>query len=815
MRSYGFSVTIATSIFRVGLLAFLLSAAVGSYTWAENDKASPLRNDVAATEESSPAVCSNAGDGPVRRLAGVVTDQSGARIAHAQLTLTCGDFRATTTADTDGAYSFAVPAGAYRLNVASAGFGNVRQNVTVEDRESDTQLNPVLAVGGVNSSITVTAGNEYATTDSTGGTKIELPLTEVPQAITVVNRQLMDSQQVVKLDDALKNVAGVMPGGYYDGWDYYRIRGFDASFNTYIDGLRGGNGMMEETWGLESIEVLKGPSSALYGQSVLGGLINIVTRKPVPNTFAHVQVTAGSFNFVDPAIDIGGSLNPSRTVYGRLAALYHSADTFVDHTYRHRYYIAPSLTWHPASSTSLTLMGRAQRDNGRQGMPLPALGTVLPNPNGILPISTYDGELEANANELGQATQQIGYQLRQQFNESLILHQNVRLAWYQQDRNRIYYPDYLDPVDKRTLYRYPLSWHGPWKDQEGDTNLEGHATFWKMQHSALLGVDFFREASSAVGYIGGDDEPLDLYAPVYGANPFQTLQQYTSSNTVTQYFGIYLQDHIRLPKGLTLTAGGRIDLAKNESLGTANQNDTGLTPRIGITWQAVPSTTLYASFSKSFRPQSGQVWDDATQAGIYISPERGQQWEGGAKSSFWRGHLLATLAVFQLERNNVATSDSSHANFYLVTGQQRSRGVELEATLRPLTGWNVTAAYSYTNAEVTHDSTIAPGTPTLNAPKNIFNIWTTYEIPRGVARGLSFGIGGRHYTDQAGDLDNSFQLPGYGIVDASLTYRRRHAQWQVNANNVTDTRYASGSYNPVYVKPGEPRSIRGTISWNF
>jgi len=154
----------------------------------------------------------------------------------------------------------------------------------------------------------VTAENEFATTVASGGSKMELPLAEVPQAITVVNRDVMDSQGAVKLDDALQNVAGVMAGGYYGGWDYYRIRGFDASFSTYIDGLRGGNGVMEETWGLESVEVLKGPSSALYGQSVLGGLVNIVTRKPVPANFTHVQLTAGSYNYVDPAVDFGGSL---------------------------------------------------------------------------------------------------------------------------------------------------------------------------------------------------------------------------------------------------------------------------------------------------------------------------------------------------------------------------------------------------------------------------------------------------------------------------------------------------------------------------
>jgi iron complex outermembrane receptor protein len=528
-------------------------------------------------------------------------------------------------------------------------------------------------------------------------------------------------------------------------------------------------------------------------------------------------MTAGSYNFADPAVDLGATLNGSHTLYGRLAALYHSADTFVDYTYRHRYYLAPSLTWKPAAGSSLTLMGRVQRDNCRQAMPLPAIGTVLPNVNGTIAINRYNGELEANANKMSQANQQFGYQFVKSLGEHFSVHQNARFAWYQQDWNRIYYPAYL-AADQRTLYRYPLDWHGPWQNHEVDTHVEGAGSFWGMEHAALAGFDFYRNPASAQGYsidfAKPVYEPLDLFNPVYGANPIQTLQLYTASNTVTQYAGIYVQDHIQLPRNFTVTGGGRLDLAKNESKGSPNQNGRGWTPRLGVTWQAIPSSSFYASYSKSYMPQSGQVFDGST-SGTYLAPERGQQWEGGVKSALWGGRVSATGAVFQLNRKNVATTDPAHPNFYLLTGEQRSRGVELEATLHPLTGWNVTTAYSYINAEVLKDTSLAAGTPTINSPKNLFNIWTTYEVPHGAARGLGFGVGGRHYTEQSGDLADSFQLPGYGIVDASVTYKRGRSHWQLNANNVGDTRYASGSYNDVYVKPGEPRTLRGTVSWDF
>lgn len=773
---------------------------------------------VADPQRDTAQPCPVAGQMPQRKLTGTVSDVTGASIAHVHLQLKCGSLEQSVESNAAGGYSFSLPAGHYELTVAAQNFATAQQSITLADSAAGTEINPVLHPAGMLSSVTVTADSAYQTAVISGGLKTTLPLNETPQAISVINRDLMDAQQVVKLDDALKNVAGVIAGGYYDGWDYYRIRGFDASFNTYIDGLRGGNGMSEETWGLESVEVLKGPSSALYGESVLGGLVNIITRKPVAADFAHLQVTAGSFNFVDPALDAGHVLNASHTLYGRFEALFHSADTFVDYTHRNRYYFAPSLTWRPNASTSLTLVGRAERDNGRQPMPLPAQGTVLPNPNGRIDIHRYNGELENNANKMQQATQQIGYQFEQRFNDHLVLHQNLRMAWYQQEWNRIYYPSYLG-ADQRTLYRYPLSWHGPWQAHEVDTNLEAHGTLLGMEHTALAGFDFYRSPSESVGYsINFADpsqyEPLDLYKPVYGANPVRTLAQYTNGMTVTQYAGIYLQDHIRLAHTVTLTGGGRLDLAKNESRGQSNQNARGLTPRLGVTWQAIPSTTFYGSFSKSFLPQSGTSWNGSA-SGSYLPPERGQQWEAGAKSTYLHGRLTTTVALFQLNRKNVSTNDPAHPNFNLVTGEQRSRGAELEATAHPMAGWNITTAYSYINAEVLHDNTIAAGTPTMNAPRNIFNVWTNYELQHGALHGLDFGIGGRHFTDQAGDTANSFQLPAYGLTDASISYRRGHAKWQLNANNLTDARYASGSYNNVYVKPGEPRTVRTTVSWNF
>lgn len=193
--------------------------------------------------------------------------------------------------------------------------------------------------------VTDTAEPAYGAADAFTGTKTQARLLETPQAISVVTRQLLDDQGGFSLEQALQNVAGISTGGYYGDWDYYRIRGFDSAFTTYWDGLRGDYGKNVEIFGVERIEILKGPASALYGQGPLGGLVNIVSKTPRPENFADVQFTLGSYDFIEPAIDAGLVLNSAKTVYLRLNAVYRSQQSFIDYVDKERVFIAPSLTW--------------------------------------------------------------------------------------------------------------------------------------------------------------------------------------------------------------------------------------------------------------------------------------------------------------------------------------------------------------------------------------------------------------------------------------------------------------------------------------
>jgi iron complex outermembrane receptor protein len=206
---------------------------------------------------------------------------------------------------------------------------------------------------------------------------------------------------------------------------------------------------------------------------------------------------------------------------------------------------------------------------------------------------------------------------------------------------------------------------------------------------------------------------------------------------------------------------------------------------------------------------------DRSSSGAFAAPERGDQWECGVKTSLLSGHMVNTLSLYQLTRNNVLTADPNHPNFYELTGKQRSKGVELETRFQLQRTWNLMLAYAFTDAHVVKDNVVPAGTPTQNVPKHSVNVWSTYMLQHGWLTGVGLGFGARYYTHQSGDLLNSFSIPAYALMDASIFYHRGHLGWQLNAYNLADKRYFTGSYNDVYVQPGSPRSIRTTISWRF
>lgn len=678
------------------------------------------------------------------------------------------------------------------------------EEVTTNQEQEQVETLPEVTVKGT------AEDTGYSPQNATSATKTDNPLLETPQAISVVTRQLMDDQRAYKLDDVLKNVAGVSHGGYYGEWDYYRIRGFDAAFNTYLDGLLTGLfSPNEELWGLERVEVVKGPVSTLYGQGPAGGFVSLVSKRPRSDSFGETRLTVGSFNSYEAAFDVNQPLNEKGNVYGRLNVLYRENNSFVDYADGQRFYIAPSLTWDITNRTSLTLLTSVTDYRLDFAFPLPARGTVLPNPNGEIPTSRYVGNPEVGNDEWERLTR-LGYEFKHRFNEHLSFRNNFRYERNDWTSDDLAYPSVLQG-DDATLELSGWLADGKYGGYRVDTAVDGDFTTGSIKHTLTGGVDYRWTETKYIGRNSNNLVTLNMFAPDYGAMPLFEYDAPFTYDFNEDDLGVYVQEHARFLETVTLTLGGRFDSSSSSD----DESAEAFSPRVGLTYEFVDGLAAYANYARSFEPQ----WGFVDSSGNNVDPATGENVEVGLKASLLDGRLSGLLAVYQLTRQNVATGDlnTPDPNDSVVAGEQRSRGVELEGGYRFAPGWEVIGAYTYIDAEITEDNTLPVGARLWGVPEQSFNAWMKYTLQGGPLPGLGFGVGGRYYTEQEGDstYSNPFTLPAYGVVDAAVYYTSGRFKSQINVNNVFDKRYFVGAYNDVYVLPGTPFNVQATAGWTF
>jgi iron complex outermembrane receptor protein len=659
---------------------------------------------------------------------------------------------------------------------------------------------------------TLTVASQSDEVTSTG-TKTSAPPLIQPQSLGVVDDSSIREQHAIKLEEVLRGVPGVHVGGYYNDWDYYRIRGFDAANSTRLDGLWATPGIWitEEVYGLERIEVLKGPAAMLYGQTPIGGMVNLVSKKPKADDFATVMASAGNYDFAELGADAGVSLADD-ALGVRLIALGRNRGSWVEGVDEsQRFYVAPSATWWAGEHTTITLLSHYLYDDINAGWPLPASGFITSNPNGELPFNRNIGE-PGYQNHVERSRMAIGYELEHRFNERVALRQHTRVAHFESDFAGIYASS-LDP-DGRTLNRTIYTYDNERLDAQADTMLALRLATGTVRHDVLVGIDLAYGHETATGG-WASIAALDLFAPVYGATP-GPVSPYSRPEVTVRTIGVYAQDQATIGDHLTVVAGVRFDTIDTENTErltdtTTDNEDTGLTWRVGATWTFAPGTAAFASYATAFAPQPYNRDAD----GDIVDPETGNQWEAGVRTIDPAGRYQATAAVFQITREDVATADLSNPGFSVITGEQRSRGLELDGKVTPYTGWSLTGTYAWIDAEVIADNDLPAGTRLRNVPEHSVTAWIRYTLPDTALRGLGIGLGGRWYSDQAGDDADSFALPAYTVIDAGLFYDRGPLSAQLNVYNLLDEEYAVGSWDDLYVLPGDPLTVRGSVSYTF
>ena len=652
----------------------------------------------------------------------------------------------------------------------------------------------------------------YGARTAVTGTKIETSLLEIPQSIATVSETLIDERQPTSLSEALFNISGVVDSGSRRAFDNLIIRGFPASFSIYQDGLRverGNYNVPQEPYGLERIEVLKGPGSVLYGQGSLGGIINQVSRSAAHRSRPEVEFGFGSFGTAQVRADVSGALRDDVSV--RLVGLYRDLQESVDFNGRERTYISPSVSW-SNDSTRFTVLGNYTGDRNKGAyVGLPAEGTVLPNPNGPLDRSLYIGE--PGDDEVTVDRYQIGYQFVHDFGGGWVSRQYLRFTDSDVFASATFSGGFRP--DFRNLNRASGAFASTDQSTALDTHLQYSIAGRNVENTTLVGADLlFQSVESTFDF--SFFPALDLYAPVYGGPKGPAFPVLRVSDDVTLY-GLYVQNQLKLGDRWTFLAGVRFDASEIDntnrlSSASRTQDDEDVTFRLGGAYQVSDGIALYVSYAEAFNPNFG-----INAFGEPFKAETGTQYEAGIKTDLADGRVRTTASLYQLTRDNVLVPFPEFPGTRVQTGQQRSQGLELDAAFDITANWRLTAAYAYTDVKVRKDTNEALlGDTPISVPEHQANLWTSYDIALD-GGALTFGTGARYVGQREGTLPNTYTLSSYVVFDAEVAYRKENWHIQANIYNLFDEDHilSASPTGPRSVMPGEPFTARLLVGYRF
>jgi iron complex outermembrane recepter protein len=660
------------------------------------------------------------------------------------------------------------------------------------------------------------SGSSYFAPNATTATKLDVPLRDVPASIQVIPRQLIEDKKIIRLNDLADYVSGVQAQSGYGGLSSqgYYFRGFETSFETFRNGFRDfGFLTPRDIANVERVEFLKGPASVLYGGSFgsIAGIVNTITKKPLADPFYQVSMTFGSYSLHRPAIDLSGPLTPDKSLLYRLNVAYENAGSYRDFIENESIFVAPALTWRIGPKTTVTFELEYQNFNYvfDRGL-LPSAAFLN------LPRKRFLGEPGFNRASLDALA--ITYNFEHNFSDNWKFRQGFNanlVSNFQQNVRGSRFSEPLLEADGRSLPR--RAEREPDSDQKNFTlqnELFGKFKTGSIRHNLLFGVELSRYRFS-YAFFRATIDALDIFNPVYGAKPGEFELAYSPENYGADNLGIYVQDLMELSPNLKLLAGLRFDsndsFYKNED-GTVNQEqtDASVSPRLGLVYQPSDTTALYFSWSRSFNPQ----FFSRNRTGEPFEPETGEQFELGLKQDFLNKRLSLNLSAYQITKQNVLTADPEDTNFSIQTGEQKSRGVELDVIGQILPGLDIIATYAYTDAFVSEDNSIPVGETLVNAAKHRASVWMKYEIQSGNLSGLGFGVGVVFNGDRPIGLPNVLVLPSYIRADAALFYRRDRLRLSLNVRNLTNTKYQESQGN-FYFIPAAPISVYGSISYQL
>lgn len=684
-----------------------------------------------------------------------------------------------------------------------------------------------------------TPRDDYSPASSSVGSPTPALLRDIPQTVNVINQAVMEAQSASSLTDALRYVPGITVSAGEGGQigNNINLRGFSARTDLFLDGMRDRGQVARDVFFLEAVEVLKGPSSMLFGRGSTGGIINQVSKRPGLAPLTDVSGTIGTDNYRRATLDLNRPL--SDTSAFRLSALAHDADSTRDVVEVKRLGIAPSLRFGIGTPTEVTLSALLQ-----QNREIPDYGFPLVTESGpgsvAKPINAPADRFYGYSDDhFDQDIGIFGARLQHRISPTLTLRNQTQLSGCKvvasptplgtvsvigggtptlgtplellnaerRDRNR--------EIDDASLFN--------------QTELASRFHTGSVQHTLTTGLE-----------LGADDYHEDRYTwtptnlPVNLGSPASVPRPGTrflsrTTDTTAETFAVYANDRLDLDERWKLIGGLRWDRFRAETeeanfnaAGTTtaerteSKTDTMLSTRAGVIYQPSDSRSYYVSYGTSFNPSAEAVSQSARTASL--DPEKSRSYEAGAKWDLLRGNLQLNAAVFRVEKTNARVPDPL-TGLQILAGKLRVDGAEIGLVGRITPAWQVLAGYTLLDGETVESPELgtgsnagipAEGKTLLNTPRHSASVWTTYRF----AQSWEAGAGAVHVSDRYLNDFETALTDAYTRLDATLAYRQPKYELRLSLLNLGDEQYFETASSGRAV-PAEGRKALVTLSYRF
>ena len=653
---------------------------------------------------------------------------------------------------------------------------------------------------------------EYGVKQTSTATKTATDVKDIPQALTVVTSGQIADQQLRSMADLLNFVPGASYGSGEGNRDQIVLRGNSSTADFFVDGVRDDVQYFRDFYNIDRVEVLKGPNAMIFGRGGGGGIINRVLKRPSFSSYQEATASVDGWGDKRFSLDLDQPLSAGLGV--RLNAMFEDGGSFRNHVDLKRYGINPTVAVLVGPDTRIDLSYEYFHDRRTADRGVPA--------DGDEPIRGFtrtffgdpkDSFAKVNANVATLAVEHdfgggLTLRNRTMFGDYDKFYQNIYPSAYSASTGLVTLGAYNNATTRQNLFsQTDLIW---------ENRLAG------IDQTMLFGFEVGSEKSRNLRNTGsfptGNTTPITdptvdvdvIWAP---------LASDANNRTRATVAAAYVQDQIRLSPMFEIVAGLRFDSFKLDVTdlrpvggGEFDRRDNLWSPRLGVIVKPADKLSLYASYSRSFLPQSGDQFSSLTSATADLKPERFDNYEIGAKWEPLHG-LLATAAIYQLDRTNTRATDPTNPALTVLTGAQRSRGLELGLERSITSRWLVSGGYALQKAEITETTTAAPaGREVPLVPRHSFSLWNRYDVTKEIGVGLGLIARSKSWAT----ISNAVKLPGYARVDAALYYKLPiGAEAQINVENLFGAHYFPTANSDNNIAPGAPRSIKATLGYRF